>query len=189
MPITDIFFGRKKLKEPAGDRLFALTTAAVTLDVECGLKPAGVGAVVFKPLSAGEFAQVDQDVEQLLQSVAAGSGSKLDRKTDTFGFEWVIVRDSALEDEVTAVHAVADEFQSRGFGAQLLAAAFKFTEGDKPVYWIYGFKTGTFWPFAPTGEKQQRDNAKELELKAKLEPELPIEPDLSKWLGLFDAPI
>ena len=189
MPITDIFFGRKKLKEPAGDRLFALTTAAVTLDVECGLKPAGVGAVVFKPLSAGEFAQVEQDVEQLLQSVAAGSGSKLDRKTDTFGFEWVIVRDSELEDQVTAVHAVADEFQSRGFGAQLLGAAFKFAEGDKPVYWIYGFKTGTFWPFAPTGEKQQRDNAKELELKAKLEKELPIEPDLAKWLALFDAPI
>ena len=130
MPITDIFFGRKKLKEPAGDRLFALTTAAVTLDVECGLKPAGVGAVVFKPLSAGEFSQVDQDVEQLLQAVAAGSGSKLDRKTDTFGFEWVIVRDPDLEDQVTAVHAVADEFQARGFGAQLLGAAFRFGDGD-----------------------------------------------------------
>ncbi len=122
MPFTDIFFGRKKLKEPAGDRLFALTTAAVTLDVECGLKPAGVGAVVFKPLSAGEFSQVDQDVEQLLQAVAAGSGSKLDRKTDTFGFEWVIVRDPDLEDQVAAVHAVADEFQARGFGAQLLGS-------------------------------------------------------------------
>ncbi|HYA09946.1 MAG TPA: hypothetical protein VEG24_10140 [Gaiellaceae bacterium] len=189
MPFTDIFFGRKKLKEPAGDRLFALATAAVTLDVECGLKPAGVGAVVFKPLSAGEFMQVDQDVEQLLQSVAAGSGSTLDRKTDTFGFEWVIVKDPDLEDQVAAVHAVADEFQARGFGAQLLGAAFRFGADAHPTYWIYGFKTGTFWPFVPTGQKQERDNARELELKAKLEPELPIEPDLSKWLGLFDAPI
>ena len=42
--LGDVLFGRKKLKEPARDRLFALTTAAVTLDVECGLKPAGVGA-------------------------------------------------------------------------------------------------------------------------------------------------
>jgi hypothetical protein len=32
-------------------------------------------------------------------------------------------------------------------------------------------------------------NAQELELKARLEPDLPIEPDLSKWLALFDAPI
>ena len=190
MGLGDVLFGRKKLKEPARDRLFALTTAAVTLDVECGLKPAGVGAVVFKPLSAGEFSQVDADVEQLLQGVAADSGSKLERKSDEFGFEWVIVRDPELEDEVTAVYAVATEFKDRGFGGQLLAAVFRFEGGGaKPVYWIYGFKSGAFWPFVPTGEKQERDNARELELKAKLEPELPVEQDLTKWLALFDAPI
>jgi hypothetical protein len=189
--LTDILFGRRKLKEPAGERLFALSTAAVTLDVECGLKPAGAGAVVFKPLSAGEFSQVDRDVEQLLQSIAADSGSKLERKQDSFGFEWVVIRDNDLEDQVSAAHTLAAEFEAHGFGGQLLAAAFRFGDGagEHPVYWIYGFKTGTFWPFVPTGEKQQRDNARELELKAKLEPELPVEQDLSKWLGLFDAPI
>jgi hypothetical protein len=187
--LSDVLFGRKKLKGPARDRLFALTTAAVSLDMECGLKPAGVGAVVFKPLSAGEFAQVDKDVEELLASVAASSGSTLERKKDTFGFEWVIVRDPDLEDQVTAVYAVGKEFSERGFGAQLLAAPFRFEGGDHPVYWIYGFKTGTFWPFVPTGEKQERDNPRELQLKAQLEKELPVEPDLTKWFGLFDAPI
>jgi hypothetical protein len=153
------------------------------------LHTAGTGAVIFKPLSAGEFTQVDRDVEQLLEGVAADSGSKLDRKTDSFGFEWVIVRDPDLEDQVTAAHAVASEFEARGFGGQLLAAAFRFDGDREPVYWIYGFKTGSFWPFVPTGSTQERDNARELELKAKLEPELPIEPDLSKWLALFDAPM
>jgi len=148
-----------------------------------------VGAIVFKPLSAGQFTQVDRDVEQLLEGVAADSGSKLDRRSDSFGFEWVIVRDPDLEDQVTAVHAVASEFQARGFGGQLLAAAFRFQGDREPVYWIYGFKTGTFWPFVPAGSSQERDNPRELELKAKLEPELPIEPDLSKWLALFNAPI
>jgi hypothetical protein len=100
----------------------------------------------------------------------------------------VIVRDPDLEDQVTAVHAVASELQARGFGAQLLAAVFGFDGGERPAYWIYGFKTGTFWPFVPSG-KEERDNARELELKAKLEPELPIEPDLSRWFALFDAPI
>jgi hypothetical protein len=165
----------------------------VTLDTECSLKPAGVGAAIFKPLSAGEFSQVDSEIGELLQSVAQGAGSKLDRKTDTFGFEWIIVHDADLEDQVTGVHAVASELEARGFGGQLLAAPFRFDGGpwadEHPVYWIYGFKTGTWWPFVPTGEKQERDNARELELKAKLEQELPIEPDLSKWLGLFDAPI
>jgi hypothetical protein len=57
------------------------------------------------------------------------------------------------------------------------------------VYWIYGYKRGTFWPFIPTGENQRRDNAEELELKAKLAGELPVEQDLSRWFGVFDAPI
>ena len=189
MGLRDNLFGRKKLKEPARDRLFALTTAAVTLNVECGLMPAGVGAVVFKPLSAGEFAQVDKDVEQLLESVAAESGSTLERTKDTYGFEWIVIRDPDLEDEVTAAYAVGNEFTTRGFGGQLLVAVFKFEGGEHPVYWIYGFKSGTFWPFVPTGEKQERDNAKELSLKAQLEKELPVEEDLSKWLALYDAPI
>ena len=103
MGLSDVLFGRKKLKGPARDRLFALTTAAVTLDVECGLKPAGAGALVFKPLSAGDFARVESDVEQLLDNVAADNGSKIERKNDSFGFEWVIVRDRDLEDQVAGV--------------------------------------------------------------------------------------
>src|SRR3954466_13410493 len=195
MGLGDVLFGRKKLKGPARDRLFALTTAAVTLNVECGLKPAGAGAVVFKPLSAGDFTRGEGEVqerreegegEQLVEKVAADNGSKLDRKSDTFGFEWVIVRDPELEDQVTAVYGLANGLTEQGFGEQLLAAAFKF---EPDVYWIYGFKTGTYWPFVPTGEKQGRDNARELELKAKLEKELPVEQDPSKWFALFDAPI
>ena len=33
------------------------------------------------------------------------------------------------------------------------------------MYLIYGFKRGAFWPFVPTGEGQERDNAEELRLK------------------------
>ena len=99
------------------------------------------------------------------------------------------MRDPQFEDLVNAVHLVGDELESRGFGAQLLAAAFRFDGGKYPVYWIYGYKRGAFWPFVPTGHGQERDNAKELELKAKLDPELPIEPDVSVWFGFYDAPI
>ena len=189
MGLRDVLFGRKKLARPARERLFALTTAAVTLDVELGLKTAGVGAICFKPLSAGDFVRAESDIEQLLESVAAESGSKLQRRDDTFGYSWVIVRDADLEDQVTAVHAVAQGLEEQGFGEQLLAAVFKFDGGKHPVYWIYGYKRGAFWPFVPTGEGQERDNATELELKAKLEKELPVEQDLTRWFGLFDAPI
>ena len=163
----------------------------MTLDTELGLKPAGAGGIVFKPLSAGEFVRAENDLQELLDAVAAETASKVERKSDNLGFEWLVVRDPDFEDLVTTVHAIAQELQDRGFGEQLLAALFpfegKFKEGR--VYWIYGFKQGAFWPFVPTGKGQERDNAAELELKAKLEPELPIEGDLTRWFGLFDAPV
>ena len=190
MGLRDILSGRKRLKGPAAERLFALSTAAITLEVDCGLRFGGAGAVVYKPVSAGEFAAVEQDVDGLLRAAAKESGSEVDSKTDDFGFEWIVVRDKDLEDVVTS-HAAASELEARGFGDRLLAAVFRFEGKDpeKPVYWVYGHKTGTFWPFVPTGEEQKRDNAEELELKAKLEGELPVEQDLTRWFGLFGAPI
>jgi len=187
--LRDVLLGKKKLAGPARERLFALTTAAVTMQTELGLRTAGAAGICFKPLSAGEFVRAENDLQQLLESVAAESGSRLERREDKFGYTWIVVRDSELEDQVTTIHAVGQGLEEQGFGGQLLAAVFKFEGGKSPVYWIYGFKRGTFWPFVPTGEEQERDNAQELELKAKLEPELPVEQDLSRWFGVFDSPL
>ena len=189
MGLRNVLFGKKKLAGPASDRLFALATAAVTLDTELGLRTAGAGAIVFKPLSAGDFVRAENDLQQVLDGVAADSGSKLERREDSFGYTWIIVRDADLEDQIAGVHAVAQGLEEQGFGAQLLAAVFRFDGGKHPVYWIYGYKRGAFWPFVPTGEGQDRDNAEELELKAKLEKELPVEQDLARWFGVFDAPL
>ena len=189
MGLTDILFGRKKLKGQARERLFALATASVTLDVELGLRSAGRAAVCFKPLSAGEFVRAENELQELLDSVAQDSGSRVRRQSDELGFEWIVVEDNDVEDLVGGVHLVASELHARGFGPQVLAAIFRFDGAKHPVYWIYGFKRGAFWPFVPTGKDQERDNAEELELKAKLEGELPVEQDLAAWFGLFDAPI
>jgi PspA associated protein B len=192
LALRDVLFGRKKLKDPARERLFAISTARITLETELDLKPAGAAGVCFKSLSAGEFVRAENELQQLLDAVAVESGSKVERTSDEYGFEWLVVRDGDFEDLVTSVHLVASELESRGFGPQLLAAMFpfegKFKEGRR-VYWIYGFKGGAFWPFVPTGKGQERDNAEELELKAKLEQELPIEQDLTRWFGLFNAPL
>ena len=191
MGLRDVLFGRKKLKDPAKERLFAISTARITLETELGLKPTGTAGVCFKSLSAGEFVRAENELQQLLDAVANESGSRVERKSDEMGFEWLVVRDQDFEDLVTTSHLIASELQDRGFGGQLLAAVFpfegKFKEGR--AYWIYGFKQGAFWPFVPTGKDQERDNAEEMELKAKLENELPIEQDLTRWFGLFDAPL
>jgi hypothetical protein len=186
--LRDILAGRKKLPGPKDDRLFALTTAAVTLQVELGLKTAGAAAIAFKPQSSGEFRSAFDEVDKLVDAVATQSGSQVERKTDEYGYDWLVVHDPQLEDLVGTAHTLAAELTAQGFGEQLLAAIFRFDGGANPVYFIYGFKRGAFWPFVPSG-KEQRDNATELELKAKLEKELPIEQDLTRWLALFDAPV
>jgi hypothetical protein len=188
---TDVLFGRKKLKGAKLDRLFALSTAQITLETELGLRPAGVGGIVFKPLSAGEFARAEQEIDELLGVVAQTSGAEVRRRQDSLGYQWLVVRDPDFEDVVTGVHVVASELVAHGFGEQLLAAIFAFQRADRegPTYLIYGFKRGAFWPFVPTGEEQERDNAEELRLRNELQGELPFEEDLTRWLGLFDAPL
>jgi hypothetical protein len=189
--LRNVLFGRKKLKDPARERLFAISTARITLETELDMKPAGSAGVCFKSLSAGEFVRAENDLQELLDAVVSQSGSKVERHTDDMGFEWLVVRDGDFEDLVATVHLVGSELQDHGFGPQLLAAMFpfegKFKEGR--AYWIYGYKRGAFWPFVPTGKDQERDNAEELELKAKLEQEMPIEQDLTRWFGLFNAPL
>jgi hypothetical protein len=191
--LADVLFGRKKLKDAARERLFAISTARITLETELDLKPAGSAGVCFKSLSAGEFVRAENELQELLDAVASEAASKVERHSDDFGYEWLVVRDGDFEDLVATTHMIASELEARGFGPQLLAAVFPFKgggfDGDKRVYWIYGFKRGAFWPFVPKGESKERDNAEELELKAKLEKELPIEPDLSRWFAVFDAPV
>ena len=189
MGLGNILFGRKKLSGAKLDQLFALSAAHVTLEAELGLRSAGVAAVGFKPLSAGEFARAEADIDELLGVAAQSSGSEVRRRSDAYGFQWLVVRDPDFEDLVTAVHLVSSELQARGFGEQLLAAIFRFEGRGRPTHLVYGYKRGTFWPFIPTGQDQVRDNAEELRLKGELEGELPIEPDLERWLGLFDAPL
>jgi hypothetical protein len=187
--LTNILFGRKRLQGAKLDRLFAVTTAQITLQTELGLRSTGVAAVVAKPLSAGEFARVEREIDELVGIVAESAGTRVRRRQDSFGYQWLVLNDRDFEDLITAVHLVASELAGRGFGGQLLAALFAFEGRERPTYLIYGFKRGTFWPFVPTGEGQERDNAEELRLGNELEGELPIEQDLTRWLGLFDAPL
>ena len=191
MGLRDLIFGKQRLKEASPDRLFALSTARITLEVDLGLKPAGTAAVAFKPLSASEFGQAARDLEELLEVTARDTGSQVERRDDEYGYRWVVVRDTDFEDLVTTVHLVTSELIARGFGPQLLASIFRFDDpaSRRPVFWIYAYKRGAFYPFVPTGEGQERDNARELDLKAKLERELPIEEDITRWFALFDAPL
>ena len=181
--------GQRKLKAPAPDRLFAMTTAQVALETELGLRHRNAAGIVFQPIGSGDFKQVVAEVEELLRSSAEDTGSTIDTTGDEFGYRWIVVRDSDFEDLVVSLNLISGQLQSGGYGDRLLACVFAFEEEGQPVYFIYNFKRGSFYPFVPRGGGNQRDNERELRVKAQIERELPIEPELERWYPLWDIPV
>ena len=56
MGLRDIFMGRGSVKQPAArERLFALTTAYVTLETSYGISCGGVGGIAVQALATADF--------------------------------------------------------------------------------------------------------------------------------------
>ena len=101
-----------------------------------------------------------------------------------------MLRGTSFDDLVVGINAVSTAIEGGGYGERLLAAVFAFQDArGRPLYWIYNYKRGAFYPFAPGGGSQQRDNERELVLKAQLGSELPVEQELSRWFPLWGTPI
>ena len=58
----------KRVKGAAPDRLFAMTTAQVTLDTGLGMNHKGATAIVFQPLETADFDGILKETEELLQA-------------------------------------------------------------------------------------------------------------------------
>ena len=188
MGLLDSILGRTKIKQPARDRLFAMTTAQVTLETSLGLKHRNVAGIVFQPLATADFEQIVKDTDDLLRSAAQDTGTTVESKDDEFGYRWIVLRDEEFEDLVVSLNVVSSNLEGGGYGDRLLCAVFSFEENGRPLYFIYNFKRGAYYPFVPTGDKQ-RDNEHELRLKAQIGQELPIEPELERWFPLWEIPI
>jgi hypothetical protein len=186
MGLFDSLLGRTKVEKPTLERLFAISTAQVTLDTSLGLRPSQKAAICFKPMASSRFRESGKDIEEMVQMAFADSGTKMDRTVDEYGYEWFTLTDSDFEDLVTTIHVAAQSMTDDGFGEQLLCALFGFE--PESVRFVYNFKRGAFYPFVPQG-KNTRDTERELQLQARLEDELPIEPELERWYPLWDAPI
>jgi hypothetical protein len=189
--LESLFGGARKLKAPASDRLFAMTTAHVMLESELGLRHSEVAGIVFQPLSTADFQQVVAEVEELLASAAEDTGSTIDSADDSYGYRWIKVRDEDFEDLVVSLNLISGQLQSSGYGDRLLACVFPFRNeaAGRTIYFIYNFKRGSFYPFVPGGGEQSRDTEAELRLKAQVGAELPIEPELTRWFPLWDVPL
>jgi hypothetical protein len=187
----DAILGRTKPKQANLDALFAVPGAAITLETAVGVRPAGAAAVCFRPATGQDFAAMRAEVEQLLALSGRQTGSEVSHHQDSYGYQWMVVRDPDLDDLVTTVHMVNSTLQDHGFGPQLLASVFAFRSDDGRVaHLVYLFKRGTFYPFAPApGGGERRDNQLELQIQAAIGGEVPLEEDLSRWFPIWGAPV
>jgi hypothetical protein len=186
----DVLLGRRKLAGPAPDRLFAISTAYVAMETSLGMSSRGRAAIVFQPLATADFESIVRDMEEVVRATATDSGMTVTSSDDSYGFRWLVLRGSGFDDLVVGINAVSGALEAGGYGDRVLCAVFAFEDSNKRrVYFIYNYKRGTFYPFAPAGGPEQRDNERELVLKAQLARELPIEQELERWFPLWGIPI
>ena len=190
MGFLDVLRGKRELRKPAPDRLFAMSTAYVTLEMSHGLKTTGRAAIVFQQLDTADFARLAADMQELIRATTAEAGTTVEATDDDYGYRWMVLDDSDFDDLVTGINAISGELELGGYGDRILAAVFPFEAGERRrVYFIYNYKRGAFYPFVPADGAKARDNERELRLKAQLEGELPIEPELERWFPLWGAPV
>ncbi|MEV7241414.1 PspA-associated protein PspAB [Streptomyces sp. NPDC003236] len=192
MGLLDILLGRTKPVAPDLDRLFALPSAAITLEAAAGFTPAGVGAVCFATVEGAAFEQTHREIQELLDADADRSGNPVELTQDGYGYSWLISRrpPEQLPELVNDLHAVNTSLEANGFGPQLLCSLTAFTnDTGRRLALVYLYKRGTFFPFAPLpGTAERRDSALELRVKAALSGDLRIEPDLGRWFPVWGAP-
>lgn len=190
MGFLDTLLGRSKPVKANLDDLFALASAAITLEAGMGLRPTGSGSVCFKAAEGAAFSSTSEEVERLLN---ADEGPDVEEIKDAYGFTWLVCRHRRedIAGLVTDLHAVNSSLEAAGFGPALLCSVVGFAgEVDgvtRSIALVYLYKRGTFYPFAPTGA-QRRDNALELQVRAVLGVDLKVEQDLSRWFPVWGAP-
>ncbi|WP_214110587.1 PspA-associated protein PspAB [Acrocarpospora catenulata] len=176
----DVLLGRSKPAKPDLDALFALPSAAISLQVAMGFAPTGQGSVCFRAAEGAAFAELEREITALLGDVTLSR--------DRYGYTWLLARNEDLSGLVTDLHGANSTLESAGFGPALLCTLVSFADpAGRRLALVYLYKQGTFYPFAPT-TGEHRDNALELQTRGVLAGELKIEPDLSRWFPVWGAP-
>jgi hypothetical protein len=184
----DAIFGRSRPAPPKMDRIFAMSTAYVTMETSLGLTPDREAAITFRPVSSSYFDRAEQELNELLTLSTNQTRATFRTESDKYGFDWIILNDSDFEDLIATIHIISTTLIDHQFGDRLLAALFRFHDRNRrPVYWFYNFKRGMFYPFVPRGNRD-RDNAEEMRLSNVLDGEIPVDPELERWYPMWEIP-
>jgi len=188
--LRDVIFGRSKTAPPNLDNIFALPSAAITIEANLDLVTSGEAGLCFKAGTGESQIESEDEIKALLG--LDQPDTPLSLTTDDLGFKWLIVKNADLGELVTQIHGANSTMVDHGLGGRLLCAVFGFVPksppGEGAVRLVYLMKRGTFYPFAPTGP-DNRNNELEIRTKSFLETELPIEKDLTRWMALWNLPV
>ena len=151
----------KKLKAPAPDRLFAMTTALHHAGDRAGPEAPRRGR---DRLPAARHRRLPVDPQGHPGAAARqrrGHGTDVETADDEFGYRWLILRDHDFEDLVVSLNTVSTELQGGGYGDRLLAAVFPFEEEGRPSTSSTTSSAARYYPFVPApGEQAARHRAR-----------------------------
>lgn len=192
MGFFDALFGRTRPVPLAKtDRLFAISTADVTLRTEEEMQPARTAGICFQGIASTPFRQIQDELQALLKVAATDSPTTARPYEDKLGYKWILMDSTDFQGLVTTIHMVSQSLTDEGYGEQLLAAIFRFDDAQgRPNYFIYNFKRGAYYPFVPRPDSHShnRNNPDEMRLGTILGKEMPIEKDLERWYAMWDLP-
>jgi hypothetical protein len=163
------------------DDLFQLSGASVTMEADLDYEPLSVAGIGFSAMGSTDFRDALRDVEAVLDGDGWASVHE-----DDHGYTWAVADRTDFESLVTDLYVAADTLDDRGYGDRILAAVFGFEpdQGDGRVYWVYSFRRGSFYPFAPR-PMRERDTTVEVKLQSVLDGELDVEDDTGYWYPLW----
>lgn len=188
MGIWTAIFGHTKPKTPDRERFFSIVGAALSIETRADFRSTRRAGVVVNPVESSYFDNLNSEIRQLLDVSGRATGTRFEIEDDEFGTRWIVLDDPDFEDLVSLIHTITETIVDHGFADRLLAAAFGFEFEGKPAYWLYSYKQGRFYPFAPTG-RRERDNALEMRIGEIMRAEkIPVQRKLEDWYALWGIP-
>ncbi|MDQ6688291.1 MAG: hypothetical protein M3Z50_11900 [Actinomycetota bacterium] len=187
MGLWDALRGRNHVRTANLDALFALPTAAITLQTALGFDPTGWGSVCYRAAEGSASSAADSEATSLIE---ADQGPQVEHVVDGFGFTWLVVHTDPpdVSGLVTDLHAVNSTLEVQGFATGLLCSLVGFADGSgRRLGLVYLYRSGSFYPFCPTGAST-RDTLLERQVRDLVGTDLPIEAEPSRWMPVWGAP-
>ena len=196
---------RNKNNQPKtdSDAIFCLSSATITLETKLGLKSTGRCGLTVKSTSGMYFDEMTEEIQRFLGISKPDFDLEYRTVIDSYGYLWILLTGTSMEDLLAAITAVGDTIDEKGFSSQILASVFEFGQQQHKLaviennnnnnknnasYLIYNYKSNKFYPFVPSFSSKSRETESEMRLMATLQEEIPFEKDMSLWYPIWDLP-